>query len=614
MASTFPNALDTIPNSPTTEKLGESAPKHSEMHDALRDAIVAIETRIGVTGSADAASLTHRTSAAGEGSAVSALADKATPVDADLVALSDSAAGGVLKKLSWANIKAALQSAFATLAGIAGGQTLNGGTGASETLTLRSTAHATKGKILFGSSSAFDESTSAWGFGTTSPSAKVHVVNTAEQQRLGYDAATYLSMTVSSAGAVTYSATGGQYIFKGANSTATLGSELVTNGDFTSDLSGWTDSGATWSWVTGSAKHTSGSISNLSQNVTVTSTYTYLIDFTISGRTSGNVTITLGAVTLVDNGATTTWSGNGTNKRTLVAAASGSVALTIVPSSTFDGSIDNISLRVVSLGTVTPTVAVQNSDASAGVHIRSGGNTQWNTFVGIDVGRSILSGYNNSGYGGNALRTINTGLNNTAVGYNALNLCTIGSSNTVVGSGAGYANVSAYGNALFGYISGTALTTGGYNCAYGSNSLIGATIGSYTTAMGYASLAALTTGNNVTALGALSGRYIADGATANATCDNSVFVGYMTKALASGQTNQNVFGYNAVGLGSNTSVIGNSSIVTFKAFGTPILTPAASSVPTVNGELTVEATSNTQLTFRLKGTDGTVRSASLTLA
>lgn len=39
-----------------------------------------------------------------------------------------------------------------------------------------------------------------------------------------------------------------------------------------------------------------------------------------------------------------------------------------------------------------------------------------------------------------------------------------------------------------------------------------------------------------------------------------------------------------------------------------------SSVPTVNGELTVEATSNTQLTFRLKGTDGTVRSASLTLA
>jgi hypothetical protein len=101
--------------------------------------------------------------------------------------------------------------------------------------------------------------------------------------------------------------------------------------------------------------------------------------------------------------------------------------------------------------------------------------------------------------------------------------------------------------------------------------------------------------------------------TANAACDNSTFIGYNTKPLASGQANQTVIGYNAVGLGSNTTVIGNTSTLTFKAFGTPILTPAASSVPTVNGELTVEATSNTSLTFRLKGTDGTVRSASLTL-
>jgi hypothetical protein len=57
-----------------------------------------------------------------------------------LSALSDSAAGGVLKKLSWSSIKTALQSVFATLAGVVGGQTLTGGTAASETLTLRSTA------------------------------------------------------------------------------------------------------------------------------------------------------------------------------------------------------------------------------------------------------------------------------------------------------------------------------------------------------------------------------------------------------------------------------------------------------------------------------------------
>lgn len=207
MASTFPTALDTIPNSPTTEKLGESAPKHSEMHNMLRDAIVAVETRVGITGSTDPASLTYRVSADGEGAAIAALTSKTTPVDADLVGLSDSNAGGVLKKLSWSSIKAALQSVFATLAGIAGGQTLNGGTAASETLTLRSTAHATKGKILFGTS-AYDEAGNDLGLGTASPSARLHVIDTAAQLRLGYDAANYLSTTVGSTGGVTYATTG----------------------------------------------------------------------------------------------------------------------------------------------------------------------------------------------------------------------------------------------------------------------------------------------------------------------------------------------------------------------------------------------------------------------
>lgn len=45
-----------------------------------------------------------------------------------------------------------------------------------------------------------------------------------------------------------------------------------------------------------------------------------------------------------------------------------------------------------------------------------------------------------------------------------------------------------------------------------------------------------------------------------------------------------------------------------------ILAPAASATPTANGDLVVQATSNTSLTFKLKGTDGTVRSGSITLA
>ncbi len=614
MPTFFPAALDTLTN-PAPGPTGDSLDTgHAAQHGNANDAIEAIQARIGVTGSADPSSIDYRLSAAGDGAAINALTEKVTPVDADVIGLSDSAAVWVLKKLSWSSLKAALRAVFATLAGVAGGQTLTGGTAAGETLTLRSTAHATKGKILFGSTSAFDEETSAWGFGTTSPSAKVHVIDTAEQQRLGYAAANYLSTTVSCTGAVTYSATGGQYIFKGINSTATLGSDLVTNGAFTSDLSGWTDSGSSWSWVAGVAQHTPGSASTLSQNVTVTSGNTYQITIVISGRSAGSVSFTLGSVPMVDYSTTSAWSANGTFRRTLVATASGSVTLTITPTTAFDGAIDSISVQNVSLGSVMATQVFQNSDGSTGFQMRSGGSAQWNTFIGTDAGRSISNGYNNSVVGANALRAITTGSNNTAMGYASLNLCTIGSVNTAVGSSALVAVSTGLGNTAVGYNSSSAMTTATYNSAFGNNSLSLDVAGSYNVALGYACLYGMTGGANVVSVGAYAGRYIADGATANATCDNSVFVGYMTKALASGQTNQNVFGYNAVGLGSNTTVIGSSATVTFKAFGTPILTPAASSVPTVNGELTVEATSNTTLTFRLKGTDGTVRSASLTLA
>jgi hypothetical protein len=62
MASTFPNALDTIPDSPTIERLGVSIPTHPEMHDLLRDAIVALESHIGVSGSTDTVSVNGRLS------------------------------------------------------------------------------------------------------------------------------------------------------------------------------------------------------------------------------------------------------------------------------------------------------------------------------------------------------------------------------------------------------------------------------------------------------------------------------------------------------------------------------------------------------------------------
>jgi hypothetical protein len=68
----------------------------------------------GISASADV------TSATNVGSAIHGATTKTTPVDADTMPLIDSAASNVLKKVTWANIKATLKTYFDTLYALAG--------------------------------------------------------------------------------------------------------------------------------------------------------------------------------------------------------------------------------------------------------------------------------------------------------------------------------------------------------------------------------------------------------------------------------------------------------------------------------------------------------------
>lgn len=63
---------------------------------------------------------------------------------------------------------------YALLTGRSGGQVLIGGTASGNSLTLQSTSHATKGKLLFGTS-AYDEVNNRLGLGTTSPASMLHL-------------------------------------------------------------------------------------------------------------------------------------------------------------------------------------------------------------------------------------------------------------------------------------------------------------------------------------------------------------------------------------------------------------------------------------------------------
>ena len=91
----------------------------AEHHNTLREAIVAVETTIGATGSAVAGTVTKRLAdleAASSTTAaqIHAASAKATPEDADEIGITDNAGSWILKKITWAQIKAALKTYFDT--------------------------------------------------------------------------------------------------------------------------------------------------------------------------------------------------------------------------------------------------------------------------------------------------------------------------------------------------------------------------------------------------------------------------------------------------------------------------------------------------------------------
>jgi hypothetical protein len=75
------------------------------------------------------------------------------------------------------------------------------------------------------------------------------------------------------------------------------------------------------------------------------------------------------------------------------------------------------------------------------------------------------------------------------------------------------------------------------------------------------------TGSGNTAIGNNAGRYILGGTTALTVSTNSIFLGASSRANADNETNQIVIGTSITGLGSNTTVIGNSSTTFGRWFG-----------------------------------------------
>jgi hypothetical protein len=196
---------------------------------------------------------------------------------------------------------------------------------------------------------------------------------------------------------------------------------------------------------------------------------------------------------------------------------------------------------------------------------------------------SNVTGNHNIAIGRNTLGKTTSGDNNIALGNTALYNNTTGVSNTAVGLGSLQSNTGGVKNTAIGVGNLASNTTGNYGTAIGYNALRNNTTGNDNIAIGNAALRSNTTGFLNIAIGRYASRYTTTGtcnivfgymaakansSNANLTslC-NSVIIGANTKPSASGDTNEIVIGDAAVGLGSNTTVIGNSSTTQACIFG-----------------------------------------------
>ena len=174
---------------------------------------------------------------------------------------------------------------------------------------------------------------------------------------------------------------------------------------------------------------------------------------------------------------------------------------------------------------------------------------------------------NSTAVGHEALRTTNGGMFNTAVGNQSMRSNTTGGSNVAVGDLTMFNNTTGVDNVAIGRLALNANTVGINNTAIGSSAIGGLTSGSDNTVVGTFAMPGMQTGSNNVALGLGAGRYFGTSFSNNLVCNSSVFIGWNAVPLLGSQTNQIVIGASAVGAGSNTVTLGNTSITTTRLRG-----------------------------------------------
>jgi hypothetical protein len=263
------------------------------------------------------------------------------------------------------------------------------------------------------------------------------------------------------------------------------------------------------------------------------------------------------------------------------------------------------------LGDVVSVGDTANQDIFiSGLRIGKGpGTGSSNTALGVSSLSLNTTGYYNVATGAFTLTNNTTGNRNSALGYGALYENTTGNLNVAIGSYSLFRNQTGLANVSLGYAALQANLIGSFNTALGyrtlfsnladKNTAVGTetmfsnTIGTFNTVVGQEALRANLAGSfnaalgnfallnaeasYVSALGRDAGRFSFAGNLT--TASESIFVGYNSKSLNSSSTNEIVIGANAVGLGDNTAVIGNSATTITGLYGNIRLVSGMATAP-----------------------------------
>ena len=319
--------------------------------------------------------------------------------------------------------------------------TVQGSTSSAGTLTLSSTSNGTKGKINFGSNSAYDEANIRLGIGTQSPSQSLQVADG--------------NLNFTQVSAPTAPTLADLNNGLGALSAGVYKYEVTYVNAYGETVVGTASSGVT-----------------VSLNDQVTVTIPVSADATVTSRKIYRTQVNGSSYTLL----TTVANNSGTTYTDGASDASISATATPPNDNTTGGEVMLAGSPVILAG-ASNTVLGQTGFMSTNTAASS-------VAIGFQALNANTSGNRNTAVGYQALRNNTTGGLNTGIGYGALLGNTTGAQNTAIGQKALNANTTGTNNAGLGYISLVNTTTGTGNTGAGSGALQSVNISGNNVAVG----------------------------------------------------------------------------------------------------------------------------------